>query len=58
MSVISGIPSWVQMYFEKLVERTKKPVGEIFKSFELFIYGGVNYEPYKAKFESLNRKAH
>ena len=53
MSVISGIPSWVQMYFEKLVERTKKPVGEIFKSFELFIYGGVNYEPYKAKFESL-----
>ena len=53
MSVISGIPSWVQMYFEKLVERTKNPVGEIFKSFELFIYGGVNYEPYKAKFESL-----
>ena len=53
MTVISGIPSWVQMYFEKLVERTKKPVGEIFKSFELFIYGGVNYEPYKAKFESL-----
>ena len=41
------------MYFEKLVEHTKKPVGEIFKSFELFIYGGVNYEPYKAKFESL-----
>lgn len=53
MTVISGIPSWVQMYFEKLVEYTKKPVGEIFKSFELFIYGGVNYEPYKAKFESL-----
>ena len=53
MTVISGIPSWVQRYFEKLVERTKKPVGEIFKSFELFIYGGVNYEPYKAKFESL-----
>ena len=53
MTVISGIPSWVQMYFEKLVEHTKKPVGEIFKSFELFIYGGVNYEPYKAKFESL-----
>lgn len=53
MSVISGIPSWVQMYFEKLVERTKKPVGEIFKSFDLFIYGGVNYQPYRAKFESL-----
>ena len=53
MAVISGIPSWVQMYFEKLSEKTGKPVGEIFPNFELFIYGGVNYEPYRAKFENL-----
>ncbi|MGV6831771.1 MAG: GH3 auxin-responsive promoter family protein [bacterium] len=53
MSIISGIPSWVQMYFEKLIERTDKPVGEIFKSFDLFIYGGVNFEPYTAKFQKL-----
>lgn len=53
MSVISGIPSWVQMYFEKLQEKANKPVGEIFKNFNLFIYGGVNYEPYRAKFENL-----
>ena len=53
MTVISGIPSWVQMYFEKLHQRGKKPVGEIFKNFNLFIYGGVNYEPYRAKFENL-----
>lgn len=53
MSVISGIPSWVQMYFEKLQQKANKPVGEIFKNFNLFIYGGVNYEPYRAKFENL-----
>lgn len=53
MSIISGIPSWVQMYFEKLVEKTNKPVGELFKNFKLFIYGGVNYEPYRSKFENL-----
>jgi phenylacetate-coenzyme A ligase PaaK-like adenylate-forming protein len=53
MSVISGIPSWVQMYFEKLQQKGGKPVGEIFKNFNLFIYGGVNYEPYRAKFENL-----
>ena len=53
MTVISGIPSWVQMYFEKLKEKGNKPVGEIFKNFNLFIYGGVNYEPYRAKFENL-----
>ncbi|MGX7667858.1 GH3 auxin-responsive promoter family protein [Flavobacterium pedocola] len=53
MAVISGIPSWVQMYFEKLKEKGNQPVGEIFKNFNLFIYGGVNYEPYRAKFENL-----
>lgn len=53
MTVISGIPSWVQMYFERLHERTAQKVGELFKNFNLFIYGGVNYEPYRSKFEKL-----
>ena len=53
MAVISGIPSWVQMYFEKLQHKSGKPVGNLFKNFNLFIYGGVNYEPYRAKFENL-----
>tara|TARA_R110002072_G_scaffold22615_1_gene79400 strand:+ start:233925 stop:235421 length:1497 start_codon:yes stop_codon:yes gene_type:complete len=53
MTVISGIPSWVQMYFEKLQKVSGKKVGELFKNFELFIYGGVNFEPYRAKFEAL-----
>ncbi|NER13263.1 hypothetical protein GWK08_07415 [Leptobacterium flavescens] len=53
MSLISGIPSWVQMYFERLQTRTGKKVGDLFKNFQLFIYGGVNYEPYRARFEGL-----
>jgi hypothetical protein len=53
MTVISGIPSWVQMYFEKLSQKANAPVGAIFENFNLFIYGGVNYEPYRAKFENL-----
>ena len=53
MRVISGIPSWVQMYFEKLIEKSDKKVGDLFKNFNLFIFGGVNYEPYRAKFENL-----
>jgi hypothetical protein len=53
MSVISGIPSWVQMYFERMVQRTGKRVGEVFPDFNLFIYGGVNFEPYRAKFDQL-----
>jgi hypothetical protein len=53
MTIISGIPSWVQMYFERLQQRTGQKVGDIFKNFNLFIFGGVNYEPYRANFENL-----
>src|SRR5690606_32840276 len=53
MTVISGIPSWVQMYFERLQKKSGKKVGDLFKNFNLFIYGGVNFEPYRAKFENL-----
>jgi len=53
MSLISGIPSWLRMYFEKLVATTGKPVGEIFPDFSLLVFGGVNYEPYHQVFKSL-----
>lgn len=53
MTVISGIPSWVQMYFEKIQSKTGQKVGDVFKNFNLFIFGGVNYEPYRSKFENL-----
>jgi hypothetical protein len=53
MTLISGIPSWVQMYFERLKKVSGKDVGHLFENFELFIYGGVNFEPYRSKFEQL-----
>lgn len=53
MSLISGIPSWLRMYFEKLVEKAGMPVGEIFPDLQLLVYGGVNYEPYRAIFDKL-----
>ena len=53
MSLISGIPPWVQMYFEKLKKKTGKYIKDLFPHFDLFIYGGVNFEPYKKSFESL-----
>ena len=53
MRILSGIPSWLQMYFEKLQKASGKSIGEIFKNFNLLIYGGVSYAPYKNKFEKL-----
>ena len=53
MTLIGGIPSWIQMYYEKLQKASNKKVGELFKNYQLFVYGGVNYEPYRAKFEEM-----
>jgi hypothetical protein len=54
MRLISGIPPWVQMYFERLLDKTgKATIKEVFPNYSLFMYGGVNYEPYRAKLESL-----
>ncbi|AFM05545.1 GH3 auxin-responsive promoter-binding protein [Bernardetia litoralis DSM 6794] len=58
MSLISGIPPWVQMYFDRLHERTNgKQIKDIFPNFSLFVYGGVNFEPYRNKiYESIGKK--
>ena len=53
MTLIAGIPSWVQMYYEKLQKASNQKVGDLFKNLQLFVYGGVNYEPYRAKFEEM-----
>jgi hypothetical protein len=54
MTLISGIPPWVQMYYERLIEVSgKSTIKEIFPDFSMFVYGGVNYEPYRAKLEEL-----
>ncbi len=57
MTLISGIPPWMQMYFDELIGKSGKKVGELFPNFSVMVQGGVNFEPYKAKlFESIGRK--
>ena len=57
MTLISGIPPWMQMYFDELIKRNGKKVGELFPNFSVMVQGGVNFEPYKSKlFESIGRK--
>ena len=56
MTLISGIPPWVQMYFDRIVAKTGKPIKEVFPDFSLFVYGGVNFEPYRAKlFQTIGK---
>src|SRR5690606_6961221 len=57
MTLISGIPPWVQVYFDKLQAKTGKKIKDIFPTFSLFIYGGVNFEPYRVKlFEAIGKR--
>lgn len=58
MRLISGIPPWIQMYFDRLSIRSGgKKIKDIFKNFHLLIYGGVNFEPYRTRLEeSIGKK--
>lgn len=57
MTLISGIPPWVQMYFDRIQARTGKKIRDVFPNFSLFVYGGVNFEPYRARLtESIGKK--
>lgn len=57
MTLISGIPPWMQMYFDRLIDKSGKKVGELFPQFSVMVQGGVNFEPYKSKlYESIGRK--
>jgi len=57
MTLISGIPPWVQMYFDRIQARTGKKIKDVFPNFSMFVYGGVNFEPYRAKlFETIGKK--
>lgn len=54
MRLISGIPPWVQMYYERLLARSgKSTILELFPNLEMFVYGGVNFEPYRKSLEAL-----
>jgi len=56
MTLISGIPPWMQMYFDRLNQVTGKKIKDIFPNFNVMVHGGVNFEPYKAKlFDSIGK---
>ncbi len=53
MRLISGIPSWMLMYFERVLKRTGKKILDVWPNFSLFVNGGVAFEPYRTKFEEM-----
>lgn len=47
MTLISGIPPWMQMYFDRLIQVSGKQIKDLFPNFSVLVHGGVNFEPYK-----------
>ncbi len=57
MTLISGIPPWMQMYFDRIVDLKQDKIANIFKNFSILVYGGVNFQPYKAKlFDTIGKQ--
>jgi hypothetical protein len=57
MRLISGIPPWMQMYFDWLSETNEgKKIKDLFPNLQVIVHGGVNFEPYRAKLmESIGK---
>ncbi len=59
MTLISGIPPWVQMYFDRLMEKSGKKIKDLFPNFSVMVHGGVNFEPYRDRlFDSIGKTIH
>jgi len=57
MTLISGIPPWMQMYFDRLITVSGKKPAELFPNLSVIVHGGVNFEPYRARlFDSIGKK--
>src|SRR5688572_23036402 len=57
MTLVSGIPPWMQMYFDRLIEISTKKIKDLFPHLSLIVHGGVNFEPYRSKlFDTIGKK--
>jgi hypothetical protein len=51
---ISGVPSWTLLLLRGILEKTKaQNILEVWPNLELYVHGGVNFEPYRAQFYSV-----
>ncbi len=51
LRLISGIPPWVQMFFEETYKETGKMPLEVWKNLGVFVQGGVDFSAYKPIFD-------
>lgn len=54
ISIMCGIPSWVQLTIEKILERhNAKTIHDIWPNLNVYIHGGIAFDSYRKKFDSF-----
>lgn len=52
--IIAGIPSWTLLLLKKVLEKSgKKSIVEVWPNLELYIHGGMSFQPYQAAFQEI-----
>lgn len=51
---MAGVPTWTLVLLHRLLEGTGLGhIGEVWPNLELYLHGGVNFDPYRAQFQEL-----
>jgi hypothetical protein len=54
ITLISGVPSWLLMLFQRVLELSgKSSIGEVWPGLELVVHGGVKFDPYEQAFRDV-----
>ncbi|MFK7951536.1 MAG: GH3 auxin-responsive promoter family protein [Ekhidna sp.] len=54
IGIIAGVPAWLQILIEKIIEHYQvDTIHDIWPNLQIFVHGGVSFEPYKRSFEKL-----
>jgi len=54
ITLISGIPSWLLVFFERLLDETGcSTIAEVWPHLEMVVHGGVKFDPYRESFRSI-----
>lgn len=52
--ILAGVPSWTMVLSNKVLELTgKSNLKEVWPNLELFMHGGVSFDPYREQFDKL-----
>jgi len=57
IGIIAGVPAWLQILMERIIQKYNlKTIHDLWPNLQIFVHGGVSFEPYKKGFERLLAK--